>query len=210
MQIVPAILTDNVGDFQKKISQAEMFCNFAQIDVMDGEFVPSKSVGIDVLSSINTSLSLEFHLMVNNPLEYLDAAKKSGIKRVIFHYEIKEKLHRITIDRIRSLGIEVGIAINPQTGIKDVEHLFKDIDLLLIMAVNPGFYASPFIPEVLEKARILSNRKHNFLLALDGGVKKENILEIKHTGLDIVCVGSAIFKGDDVVGNYRALKEKIS
>lgn len=210
MKIIPAILSDDKEDFQSKISQSEKFADFVQIDIMDGKFVPSTSIGIDVLSSMNTSIGTEFHLMVDNPLKYLPAARKSKVKRVIFHYEAKQIPHNEVIREIRCLDMQVGLAINPQTELRQVRHLFESIDLLLFLAVNPGYYGSPFIPHVLEKARQLAEVKHNFLLALDGGVKTDNILKIKNCGVDIACVGSGIFKGDDPAKNYRILSEKIS
>lgn len=209
MKIIPAILTEDKVDFNNKIAQSEKFTDFAQIDIMDGKFVPSKSVGLDVLSSIKTHLGLEFHLMVEDPLKYLDAAQKSKVKRVIFHYEIKDAGLGKIIKEIRALGLEAGLAINPETGLSEVRHLFNLIDVLLLLSVNPGYYGSPFIPGVLEKAKELSQDKHNFIIALDGGVKLDNILEIKNSGVELACVGSSIFKGS-ALENYRALNKKIS
>lgn len=209
MKIIPAILTEDKVDFNNKIAQSEKFTDFAQIDIMDGKFVPSKSVGLDVLSSIKTHLGIEFHLMVEDPLKYLDAAQKSKVKRMIFHYEIKDAGLGKIIKEIRALGLEAGLAINPETGLSEVRHLFNLIDVLLLLSVNPGYYGSPFIPGVLEKAKELSQDKHNFIIALDGGVKLDNILEIKNSGVELACVGSSIFKGD-ALENYRALNKKIS
>lgn len=209
MKIIPAILTDNKEDFQNKISQAEGVCDFAQIDIMDGVFVPSKSVGQDALVEIKSKIGLEFHLMVENPLDYLKAATTSGVKRIIFHYEAKKIAHSQIIKEIRALGMQVGLAINPPTTLSQINHLLNDIDLLLFMAVNPGYYGSAFIPEVLDKVRKVSSSKHDFIIALDGGVKLDNILEIKNSGVELVCVGSAIFKGKPLV-NYRNLMNKIS
>ncbi|MEK6714639.1 MAG: ribulose-phosphate 3-epimerase [Candidatus Omnitrophota bacterium] len=209
MKIIPAILTEDKVDFNNKLAQSEKFTDFAQIDIMDGKFVPSKSVGLDVLSSIKTHLGIEFHLMVEDPLKYLDAAQKSKVKRVIFHYEIKDVEPGKIIKEIRALGLEAGLAINPETGLSEVRHLFNLIDVLLLLSVNPGYYGSPFIPGVLEKAKELSQDKHNFIIALDGGVKLDNILEIKNSGVELACVGSSIFKGS-ALENYRALNKKIS
>lgn len=209
MKIIPAILTDNNEDFQNKIKQSESICDFAQIDVMDGRFVPSKSVGVDALSSIESSIGLEFHLMVEEPLNYLEAAEKSKAKRVIFHYEAKNIEPEKIIRQIRAKGMEAGLAINPQTGLSQIKHLFEQIDVLLLLSVNPGYYGSPFQPEVLDKARELSAANHDFIIALDGGVKIDNILDIKDAGVELACVGSGIFKGN-VKENYRAFISKIS
>lgn len=209
MKIIPAILTNDKEDFKNKIIQSEAICDFAQIDIMDGKFVPSKSVGIDVLRDIHCRIGLEFHLMVEDPLAYLEAARKSKIKRVVFHYEAKEIIPEKVIGSIRALGMEAGIAINPDTRLSQIKHLFSQIDVLLLLSVNPGYYGSPFIPAVLDKAKALSNLKHNFIIALDGGVKLENILQIKNSGVELACVGSGIFKGDPKE-NYRVLSEKVA
>lgn len=209
MIIVPAILTEDKIDFKNKIAQAESFCDFAQIDVMDGRFVPSKSVGLDALSSIDSSIGLEFHLMVEDPLSYLEVAEKSKVKRVIFHYEANGIVPEKIIRQIRSQGMQAGLAINPETKLSQVRHLFNQIDALLLLSVNPGYYGSPFQPKVLDKAKELSGTEHNFIIALDGGVKIDNILDIKNAGVELACVGSGIFKGD-VKENYRAFIAKIS
>ncbi|MFQ5680974.1 MAG: ribulose-phosphate 3-epimerase [Candidatus Omnitrophota bacterium] len=216
MKIIPAILTDDPEDFRNKLSQAERVTDFAQIDIMDGRFVPSQSVGQDVLSKIKSPIGLEFHLMVDAPQDYLAAARSSCVKRVIFHYEAcapgqgaNRPAPRQIIEAIRALGMQAGLAINPQTPTEDVEALLGEIDLLLFLSVNPGYYGSPFIPAVLDKAKRLSGQRRNFLLGLDGGVKKENIRAIRDAGLDIAYVGSGIFKGGAPQDNYRELNKII-
>jgi len=208
MEIVPALLTDKPDELKRMISQCAGFCGLVQVDIMDGKFVPSKSISADDLAKIETKLKLEIHLMVDEPSLYLGPFKAAGAKRIVFHYESKEDPAE-TISKIRALGLEAGIAINPGTPVSKVEKYFKDIDALLFLSVNPGFYGSKFIPEVCDKARAIRDRKDRPAIAMDGGLKSENILMIRDCGVDLACVGSGIFGKGDPARNYNALIEKL-
>ncbi len=209
MKIVPAVLTDKPQELEKMIAQAETFCDLVQIDIMDGKFVPSKSVSAEDLAKIETGLKLEIHIMVDEPTRYLEPFKKAGAKRIVFHYESKEDPSEV-IRSIRALGLEAGIAINPETPAADVEKFFKDIDILLFLSVNPGFYGSKFLPEVCEKAKALKDRKDKPVIAMDGGIKADNILLIRDAGVDIACVGSGIYGKGDAKQNYQDLLKRLS
>ncbi len=208
MKIVPAVLTDKPEELKRMIAQAEGFCDLIQIDIMDGKFVPSKSVSAEDLARIRTSLKLEVHLMVDEPSKYLEPFKKAEAKRIVFHYESKEDPAQV-ISQIRALGLEAGIAINPPTPISAVKQFFNDIDILLFLSVNPGFYGSKFIPEACEKAKAIRDNKGKLILAMDGGLKSDNILMIRDAGIDIACVGSGIFGKGDPKQNYQALLKKL-
>jgi len=208
MKIVPAVLTDRPDELKKMITQSEGFCDLVQIDIMDGRFVPSKSISAGDLAKIKTVLKLEVHLMVDEPSKYLKPFKEAGAKRIVFHYESKEDPAEV-IRKIRALGMEAGIAINPETPVSKVEKYFKDIDILLFLSVNPGFYGSKFIPEVCEKARALKERMGRPTIAMDGGLKAENIMMIKDAGVDLACVGSGLFGKGDPKENYKSLVDKI-
>lgn len=209
MKIIPAILTDKPEELRKMITQAEDFCDLAQIDIMDGRFVPSKSISAEDMMKIKTNLKLEVHLMVEEPTKYLEAFKRAGAKRIVFHYESKESPSAV-IMKIRALGLEAGIAINPETPIADIEKFFRGIDILLFLSVNPGFYGSKFLPEVCEKAKALKDRKEKPVIAMDGGIKADNILLIRDSGVDIACVGSGIYGKGDAKQNYQSLLKKLS
>lgn len=208
MKIIPAILTDKPEELRSMIKQAEDFCDLAQIDIMDGGFVPSKSISAEDLAEVDTKLKLEIHLMVNEPSRYLEPFKRAGANRIIFHYESKEDPSEV-ITKIRDLGLEAGLAINPPTKIAEIEGFLKDIDVLLLLSVNPGFYGSKFIPEVCDKARALKDMKGNFLIAMDGGIKYDNILLIRDSGVDVACVGSGIYGKEDPKQNFLRLLEKL-
>jgi ribulose-phosphate 3-epimerase len=208
IKIVPAILTNDPADLELKVRQAESFCGLAQIDIMDGKFVPSTSVGFEDLKKVKTKLYLEVHLMVLEPEKYFDGFISAGAKRILFHYEATKKSAEL-LKLLRSKGISPGIVINPGTKTEEVQPLFNDIDMLLLMAVVPGFYGAPFIPEVLDKAKAISKMKKKFILSLDGGVKLDNFLDIVNSGVEQIDVGSAIFKGEPGE-NYKRFFGKLS
>lgn len=208
IKIVPAILTKDPIELEKMIRAAEGFCDIVQIDIMDGKFVPSTSISGDDLKKIKTRLYLEVHLMVLEPEKYFDGFIKAGAKTILFHYEATDRAGDL-IGRLRSKGISPGLVINPQTPVEKVKPFFNDIDILLLMAVNPGFYGAPFIPEVLDKARETSKMKRRFILSLDGGVKLDNVVEIARAGVEQIDVGSAIFKGENPKENYKKFEEKL-
>ncbi|MFA5093836.1 MAG: ribulose-phosphate 3-epimerase [Candidatus Omnitrophota bacterium] len=208
MKIVPAVLTDKPEELEKMVRQAECFCDLVQIDIMDGIFVPSKSVSAADLSRVKTNLELEIHLMVVDPSAYAEPFKRAGASRIVFHYESKED-PASAIKNIRALGMQAGIAINPETPVSEVERYFNDIDVLLFLSVNPGFYGSKFIPDVCDKARALIGRPGRPAVAMDGGLKSDNILMIKEAGVDLACVGSGVYGKGDPAENYRLLTGKL-
>lgn len=209
MKIIPAILTDKSEDLKNMIKKAEDFCDFAQIDIMDDKFVPSKSISAEDLAKIKTKLKLEIHLMVDEPSRYLKPFKEAGASRIVFHYESKENPSEV-ISKIRELNLEAGLAINPPTQLSEVKGLLKNINVLLLLSVNPGFYGSKFIPEVCDKARALKKMEGNFVVAMDGGIKLDNILMMRDAGVDVACVGSGIFGQGDPKENYQRLLEKLA
>ncbi|MFC1482654.1 ribulose-phosphate 3-epimerase [Candidatus Margulisiibacteriota bacterium] len=208
MKIVPAILTDDPKDLELKIRQTEQFTDNAQIDIMDSKFVPSISINVSDLQKIKTNLVLEVHLMVVNPETYFQGFKDAGAKRIIFHYEATKRSKEL-IAMLKDLKVKPGIAINPETPIAAVEPFFNDINMLLLLAVNPGFYSSKFIPEVLDKAKEINKREKKFILAIDGGVSEKTIKDIKEAGIEQIDVGSAIFKHKNPARMYKKLNELI-
>ncbi len=209
MKIIPALLTDSPDELRSMIKLAEGFCDLVQIDIMDGKFVPSKSISAQDLAAVKTPLKLEIHLMVDEPSRYLEPFKSAGAFRIVFHYESKED-PAVVIAKIHALGLLPGIAINPETPVSEVEKFFKDIDILLFLSVNPGFYGSKFIPEVCDKAGVLKGRKSGLIIAMDGGIKSDNILLIRDAGVDLACVGSGVYGKGDAKQNYNDLVKKLS
>lgn len=204
--VVPALLTNDRAELIKMLDVCAGFTDLVQIDIMDGEFVPSKSVSCQDLDGIKPPIETEAHLMVKNPIDWIGAFKKMGSKRIIFHYEIDAD-HVMIINEIKNNGLEAGIALNPQTKTNSITPLIDKIDSLLFMSVNPGFYGAPFIPEVLGKiAEFKKNYPHK-LVGIDGGVKLDNLKEIVSCGVDYVCVGSAIIKAQSPKEAFLKLTE---
>jgi ribulose-phosphate 3-epimerase len=205
IRIVPAILTDNANALEKLARQAEKFTDFAQVDIMDGEFVPSSSVTCAQAAAVKIKIAWEAHLMVFRPENCLDDFRRAGAQKIIFHYEATKEPEKI-IRQIRKLGIKAGIAVNPETSIADIEPLVKKIDSVLFMAVHPGFYGAAFIPEVLDKIAAFRKAHPKMEIGIDGGVKEENIIKIAQSGVDVICIGSALFRAPDPAGAYQRLQ----
>jgi ribulose-phosphate 3-epimerase len=202
---VPAILTDDPATLEKLVRQTETFTDFAQFDVMDGKFVPSHSVTCDNIAALKTKLTWEVHLMVLHPEDCLEDFKKAGAKKIVFHYEAASSPQDV-IRKIKKLGMRVGLAINPETPISAFAHLVKQLDSVLFLSVNPGFYGAKFIPEVLDKIIAFRQSYPKMEIGIDGGIKESNIVQIARTGVDVIYVGSAIFLQPDPAASYRRLK----
>lgn len=201
MRIVPALLANNLDDFKRFIRVAEAFTDYVQLDFMDGLFVPSKSITPDELRGLKTTLRTEAHLMATRPEDYLGALKEFGTEKVLFHFEAVSH-PSATLNNIRDRGFAVGLAINPETSLAEVRELVSQVDSVLLLTVNPGFYGSSFIPEVLDKVRELKESKPSLPVGVDGGVKPDNIKIVKEAGADFACVGSAIFVAPDPAQSF--------
>jgi ribulose-phosphate 3-epimerase len=204
LRVLPALLTSNPRELERMLHEAEAFTDRVQVDIMDGRFVPSESISAQDLARVKARLFMEVHLMVMEPEAHLEAFHEAGAGRVVFHYEATLSPSR-TIALARHLGLGVGLALNPQTPILEAKPLFGEVDFLLLLSVDPGFYGSPFIPPVLEKAKGL---RPLFLgeIGMDGGIKAENIRQVKEAGVDYACVGSGIFRSPDPARAYRELR----
>ena len=203
-KVVPAILTDDPKALSTMVRQAEGFTNYVQFDIMDGQFVPSKSITSEHIAALSTTLSWEAHLMVQQPESHLESFRKAGAKRTIFHYEATSSPEKV-ISQARNLGLEVGLAVNPETPLPAIHPLISKIDSILFLTVNPGFYGSPFIPEALDKAIELRRTQPNLEIGVDGGMKESNISQIAQLGIDMIYVGSAIFLQSDPGQSFRHL-----
>ena len=186
------------------LHEAEAFTDRVQVDIMDGRFVPSESISAEDLARVKTRLFVEVHLMVMEPEAHLEAFLEAGAGRVVFHYEATSSPSR-TIALARHLGLGVGVALNPRTPVLEARPVFGEVDFVLLLSVDPGFYGSPFIPSVLEKVKVL----RPFFpgeIGMDGGIKAENIRQVKEAGADYACIGSGIFRSPDSARAYRELR----
>jgi ribulose-phosphate 3-epimerase len=204
IRTVPAILTDDPTTLEKLVHQTETFTDYAQMDIMDGQFVPSTSVSCDDIARLKTSLTWEAHLMVLNPETCINDFYQAGARRIVFHYKATPD-HEKIITLVRELGMEVGLAVNPEVPIIDFVPLVNGLNSLLFMAVNPGFYGAKFIPEVLDKIVDFRRQYPTIETGIDGGIKENNIAEIARAGVDVIYIGSAIFMQPDPAESYRRL-----
>lgn len=181
-------------------------------DVMDGRFVPNISFGVPVVEAIGRAageLPLDVHLMIEEPSRYLDAFARAGARGLTVHLEACPHLHRV-VEQIRGLGCAPGVALNPHTPVAALTDIIADVDLVLIMSVNPGFGGQKFIPHTLRKvaeARALAERTGRRIhVQVDGGVGESNIGALVEAGADVLVAGSSVFSGGDPVGALRHLR----
>lgn len=195
MKIIPAILTDDSDVLEKMIRQAEAYADYIQIDVVDGRFVNRpKTITAHILAKIKTRIKIEVHLMVKNPEIYIEDFKRAGAKKIVFHSEKEETLSpEKVIEKIRATGLEVGLAVSPETPVSKIEDLLDKVDSVLFLSVHPGSQSQEFIPWVLDKIAELKRRRPDLEVGLDGGIKLSNVKKVEETGADFVCVGSGIF-----------------
>lgn len=204
MKVFPALLSQDENDYRWKLELVSRFADYVQIDFMDGIFVPSRSIDPPTARIIEVPIDYEAHLMVSDPLFWVEHLSGVRVKRIIFHYEAVDNPAE-TADRIKDLGFSPGIALNPGTQSAAVISLLPRLESVLIMSVNPGYYGSPFIPDVLKKALEIKTESPFITVGLDGGVSLDNLNKAKEAGFDYVCVGSRILLADDPADSFARL-----
>ena len=214
--LAPSILSADLLELKKEIQTVEHAgANWIHCDIMDGHFVPNITFGPVLVKAARkaTNLPLDVHLMIKNPDRYIDDFIKAGAAYVTVHFEEVVHLNR-TIAAIKSSGAKAGVAINPSTPVNFLKEVVGDIDLLLIMSVNPGFGGQSFIPGALRKIKeAVDLRKQSgghFLIEVDGGVSVETAASIKEAGCDVFVAGSSIFHADNISEAVTNLKKIIS
>lgn len=174
---------------------------YIHFDVMDGMFVPSISFGMPVLASIHdaTEQFMDVHLMVQEPIRYVEAFQKAGADYVTVHLEACEDV-KTTLDKIHACGMKAGLAVNPETDVKELVPYLEDVEMILIMSVHPGFGGQKFIPESLDKIRevraMLNEKNLETDIQADGGIYVENVREVLDAGANVIVACSAVFRGD--------------
>jgi len=213
IKIAPSILSadfSRLGDEIRAIDQGG--ADYVHVDVMDGHFVPNITIGPLVVEAIRpvTGLPLDVHLMIENPGQYVPAFAEAGADIIVVHAEADRHLHR-TVQLIKSLGKKAGVSLNPATSLSALDMILPDLDLVLLMTVNPGFGGQSFIRSCLPKISELRERIDSLGLAVelevDGGVKVDNIGEIAVAGADVFVAGSAVFNSSDYAATIARLKE---
>lgn len=210
--IAPSVLAADFGNLHRDIEMInESDADWFHIDIMDGVFVPNISYGMPVLASIGEKAQkpLDVHLMIVDPDRYIKTFKDLGSEVLTVHYEACTHLHR-TLQAIRAEGMKAGVALNPHTPVDVLQDVLHDLDLVLVMSVNPGFGGQKFIPRTLDKvqriAQMRDEQNANFLIEVDGGVGASNCKELFEKGADVLVAGSAVFKADDPQQMIRKLK----
>lgn len=212
-KLAPSILSADFGRLAEEVAQIERGgADLVHVDVMDGHFVPNISFGAPVMKCLTgrTGLPFDVHLMIENPDAYLKDFVTPQTEYITVHQEACTHLNR-TVQHIKSLGIKAGVSINPATSPSVLDYILEDVDMVLLMSVNPGFGGQKFIPSVLEKARKLRDikidRGLDFEIEIDGGATLDNVREIIDAGVEIVVAGSAVFKAPDIAARTAEFKE---
>ena len=217
LELLPSLLS---ADFTNLKSDIEILdksgVKYLHLDVMDGMFVPNISFGPMIIKQLRplTNMVFDVHLMIEDPDRYVQSFKDAGADILTVHYEACKHLHR-TISYIKSLGMKAGVSLNPATNIDVLDYVLEDLDLVLIMSVNPGFGGQSFIPSALDKIKNLKEkikeRNLNVIVEVDGGVKTTNVKDVVEAGADLIVSGSDVFADkenrikdyNDIFNNYK-------
>ena len=188
-------------------------CDMLHLDIMDGHFVPNITFGPFIIKQINeiTDLPLDVHLMIENPSRWIDAYVEAGADIITIHTEACTHIHR-AVQYIKSMGIKASVSLNPATNTTAIEYIAEDLDMVLVMSVNPGFGGQKYIKNVDRKIKYLDELRkknsYNYLIEVDGGVNTENVDYLSDLGVDVFVAGSAVFKSENYSQTIKTLKNK--
>ncbi len=214
-KISPSILSADFGRLSEEVRAVEEAgADYIHIDVMDGHFVPNITIGPFVVAAVKklTKLPLDVHLMIENPERYVGEFARAGSDIITVHAEATNHLHAL-IMQIKELNKKAGVSINPATPVHSLGQVVADLDLVLVMSVNPGFSGQSFIPASINKIKkvrsVMDKRGSKAELEVDGGIKVDNIGEVSRAGADVFVAGSAIYGSDDYSATIKAMREEM-
>lgn len=204
VKVAPSVLSANFAELKKDLDSIKEYgADWVHYDVMDGHFVPNISFGYSILKDVSrvTDLYLDVHLMISDPMKYVDEFMKSNASLITFHIEAmeNEEKTRELIQHIHDFGVDVGISIKPSTPISAITQYLDDIELVLVMSVEPGFGGQSFQPQAIDKIQELASLKqqHHFLIEVDGGINEQTGQLCKDAGVDVLVAGSYVFNAED-------------
>lgn len=216
IKLAPSILSADFSNLIEDVKKVEKAgCEYLHIDVMDGHFVPNITLGPVVIKSLrkHSNMFFDAHLMITNPDNYIKEFADAGCDMIVVHQEACTHLHR-TIQNIKSHGIKVGVALNPATPIETIKHIIKEVDMVLVMTVNPGFGGQSFIDEMIYKIKelktLIDKNNLNVDIQVDGGIKPENVDKVVKAGANVIVAGSAIFESKNIEETVKLFRENAS
>ena len=214
IKLAPSILSADFARLLEDVKKVENAgCEYLHIDVMDGHFVPNITLGPAIIKSLRKDVNMVFdaHLMIENPDQYIKEFVDAGCDLIVVHQEACKHLHR-TIQNIKSYGIKAGVALNPATPIETIKYVLEEVDMVLIMTVNPGFGGQSFIesmiPKIKELKSLIDKKGLKVDIQVDGGIKPDNVDKVVKAGANIIVAGSAIFNSDDIQNTVDLFRKK--
>ncbi len=216
IKLAPSILSADFARLLEDVKKVEKAgCEYLHIDVMDGHFVPNITLGPGIVKSLRKEVDMIFdtHLMIENPDSYVKDFVDAGSDMIVVHAEACTHLHR-TVQNIKSYNVKVGVALNPATPLDVIKYVLEDLDMVLIMTVNPGFGGQSFIEGSIDKIKelkkMIDDKNLNIDIQVDGGIKPDNINKVVKAGANVIVAGSAIFNSEDIEETVKLMRKNAS